>query len=158
MSRTQHPDPITQRNDERGVPLRAVPPPDSGANAGVRESARASLKALPEQQPEQRPEGHAITERVARLRRWMAPPNPKTTPPPTWDQLRWHGDHGRHAPVAGWPHTLSVAWSRTIALPARAAAVWLDWIARSPSRCLATFVLHTLVAQLPGMGWLPCLV
>lgn len=152
MGRPQHPEPLTHGDKERGVPLRAVPPPDDGGNAGVREPARARLTPLPEQQPEQRTERRTITERVACLRGWMTPPNPKTTPPPTWDQLRCHGDHGRHAPATGWPHTLSVAWSRTVALPARAAAVWLDWLARSPSRCLAAGVLYALVAHVPGDG------
>lgn len=142
----------THENAHRpAVPLHAVPQGESGANAGVREAARARLTALPEPPPERRAEHRALAE----LRRWVTPPDPRKAAPPTWDQLRWNGDHGRHTPTDGWPHTVSVAWSRTVALPARAVAVWLDWIARCPARCLAVFLLYALIAHLPGMGWLP---
>ncbi|MGH3432126.1 MAG: hypothetical protein ACRDQB_04740, partial [Thermocrispum sp.] len=94
---------------------------------------------------------------IERLRHWATPPNPKASEPPTWDQLKWDGDNGRQAPREGWPRTASVLWSRTVALPGRATAVWLDWVSRSPARCLTVFVLYALLAHLPGMRWLPWL-
>lgn len=91
----------------------------------------------------------------ARLARWSTPPDPRTTAAPSWDELRRNAEHGRHAPAVGWPHTASVAWSRTITLPVRALLVWLDWIARCPSRTLAVLALYALLTHVPAFGWLP---
>lgn len=156
---------VTHGDSTPGVPLRAVPPLENGANAGVRVPARARLTPLPEQSPEHAAELRTATDGshrqldaaplLARLKRWASPPNPKAARPPSWDALTWNGDHGRHVPKTGWPRTASIAWSRTVALPVRASAVWLDWIARCPSRCLAVFVLYALLAHVPGLTWLP---
>lgn len=149
--------PITHGQPQPGRNLRAVPPPQAGLNAEVRTAARASITAYPQQQTQRETQQGAINTCGERgpFARWITPPNPRTTAPPTWDELRWHGDHGRHAPKAGWPHNVSVVWSRMVALPARAAAVWLDWVVRSPSRTLAVLVLYALLAHLPGLTWLP---
>lgn len=151
----QHP--VTHGESEPRGSLRALRPLDGAFNAGGRAPARASITAKANALGDPRANSGSPTEgdRTARLRRWITPPNPKTTAPPSWDQLLWHGDHGRQAPKEGWPRTGSVLWSRTVALPGRAAAVWLDWVSRSPSRCLVVFVLYALLAHLPGMGWLP---
>jgi len=147
----------TRRDNQTGVALRAVPPPEGGVNAGVREPARAKESAQPQQHPQPsdvtlRRRLSALATRVGTL---FTPPNPRTTPPPSWDQLIEYGDRGRQAPPSGWPRTLSVLWSRSIALPGRALAIWLDWITRCPSRSLVVLVLYALLVHLPGLGWLP---
>lgn len=135
-------------------------PPTTGANAGMPAPARESITADPQQQPQPEPQRRRVTpgDLTAigrRFGQWVTPPNPKSTPPPTWEQLKLRGDVGRHAPREGWPRTVSVVWSRSVGLPGRALAVWLDWISRSPSRFLAALILCALITQLPGMSWLP---
>lgn len=155
------PDRSTQRDNRAGVALRAVPPPEEGVNAGVREPARAKNSGHSQQDPQPEPQHQDITLRdrwggiVARVGTLFTPPNPRTTVPPSWDQLVEYGDHGRQAPATGWPRTLSVLWSRGVALPGRALAIWLDWITRCPSRSLVALVLYALLVHLPGLGWLP---
>ncbi|MPY99984.1 MAG: hypothetical protein GEU97_18740 [Actinophytocola sp.] len=134
-----------------------MPPPENGANAGVREPARAKESTQPQQhsQPADVTLRSRLGDLATRVGTLFTPPNPRTTSPPSWDQLIEYGDRGRQAPKDGWPRTLSVLWSRVVALPGRALAIWLDWITRCPSRSLVALVLYALLAHLPGMGWLP---
>ncbi len=151
------PRPDTQRENQAGVALRAVPPPDDAVNAGVREPARAKKHGQTQQHPQHpnatlRSRLNALAARAGKL---FTPPNPRTSTPPSWGQLVEYGTHGRQAPRDGWPRVLSVLWSRVVALPGRALAIWLDWITRCPSRSLVALVLYALLAHLPGLGWLP---
>lgn len=150
---------VTQRESEHRPPVRVVPPIEDAFKAGAHAPARTSLTANPNINANPRTNSSSPTQRHRELGlvllRWLTPPNPRAVPPPSWDQLKWNGDHGRQAPTTGWPRTASVIWTRTVALPGRAVAIWLDWIVRSPSRFLAVYVLYALVAHLPGMGWLP---
>lgn len=156
-----HPTLVTDSESEHQRTLRAVPAESEGTNAGARALARASESAnansdqASRANPDSPTDGDTNPSKWTRLKTWASPPNPKTTPPPTWDQLRWHGEHGRQAPKTGWPRTISIAWCYTVAQPGRALAVWLDWISRSPSRCLVAFVLYVLLAHVPGLTWLP---
>lgn len=152
----------THREMQQRPALVAVPTSETGATAGTRAAARARTAEETQQQPQPRPQRPIVTPRdtqqetvQSRLRRWITPPNPRMTAAPSWEQIKECGDAGRHAPPNGWPRTVSVLWSRDVALPARALAIWLDWVARSPSRFLVVLVLYALVAHLPGMDWLP---
>lgn len=155
----QHHDPrtVTQRESEPRRTVHVVPPLEEAFNAGLRAPARGSVtaKTNTEANRQTNPGSPTHSDRLAVLRRWATPPNPKTVPAPSWEDIKRDADLGRQVPPTGWPHTLSVLWSRGVALPGRAVVVWLDWVLRSPSRFLAAFVVYALVAHLPGMGWLP---
>lgn len=152
--------PATECEGEQRPQLRSVPAGERHTKAGVRADARAIIAAETNTAEVVDANPSSPTERARmarRLRHWITPPNPKSTPPPTWDQLRWHGEHGRQVPKSGWPRTLAIGWSCLVAQPVRALAIWLDWIARSPSRFLVAFVLYALLAHVPGLTWLPWL-
>lgn len=157
----RHLTPITGGSPQQRRESHDLEPLPPGSKAGLRAPARerdaTQVQQQPQldSQPQQVTDGEGRTSLGARFARWITPPNPSTIAPPTWDELRWQGDHGRHAPASGWPRTFSVAWSRTVALPGRALAVWLDWVAGSPSRFLVVFVLYALLVHVPGLGWLP---
>lgn len=155
----------THRDNEQRRRLHPVPPPTVEATAGKRAPARgsvavetntgANVKMNPGSLTHRNETQRALKDLPARLASWSIPPNPRATALPSWDELRWNADHGRHAPPTGWPHTASVIWSRAVTLPVRALVIWIDWIARCPSRTLAVLVLYVLLAHVPALSWLP---
>uniref|UniRef100_UPI003F4936FB hypothetical protein n=1 Tax=Actinokineospora sp. CA-119265 TaxID=3239890 RepID=UPI003F4936FB len=104
--------------------------------------------------PVEDPAGRAWREQAQRLRQWARPPDVVAEPPPTWEQLRWRGAHGDQVAREGWTRAAAQAWTLGVTLPVRALVIWLDWIARCPSRTAVAVVLYTLLAHLPIGAWL----
>lgn len=165
----ENPSVVTVGENEVESSLRVVPAPGRGVEAGPRGRPRESVPETNtpgelhagENESTQRDER---AERAARMRSqaklWLRPPNPRQAPAPSWNQLRWHADHGQHVAPEGASRIVTTVWCRTVALPARVAAVWLDWVARSPTRTTAVIALYvichyTLAGWLPWPTWLP---
>lgn len=132
---------------------------DGRGEAGACPAPRAPTRGDPTLNPGPQPlvitVGDGGGGRWQRLRRWAHPPNVRSELPPTREQIAWHGSWGEHVSREGWPRSLAYGWAHGLARPVRVAVLWLDWVARSPSRSAAAAALYALLAHLPGLSWLP---
>lgn len=173
MHAYQHqPEPATTMGDHQPDPqpqpqprpLWAVPEGGSAgacAPAHARVAEEINLNSQPDPQPpaptdsdHQAGVAEPKTPVLQRLAQWAHPPNIKAWMPPTWEQIKWRGEHGEHVAREGWPRSGSQAWKR-VYLSVRVVQALVDWIFESGSRAAVAFVLYALLAHLSFMSWLP---
>lgn len=68
---------------------------------------------------------------------------------------RWaYARHGEWTAEEGLLRTAGMVWALTVAIPAAAAARYVEWILERPSRTAAAVVLLFLLSRVPPLKWL----